>query len=186
MLPLVPPVQQLWTRKAVSPSGRPPHAARYPQIPLQLGPALPALRLGVEEAAWERMARSSGVRSRGRTPDSGEETDRTPEGPAGGTQDAVCLVSQQSLSDDLKCASYQFLHVTLTSLQQDTAGRDLAFDRFPGKEAGSAGQWLAGLGEPREEGETNTNWSGPVREQDWEGASPGRPPVVSTGGSKPG
>ena len=134
--------------------GAPLRGPSHPQIPLQLGPALPALRLGIEEAARERMSRSSG----GRTPGSGEQRDRTPEGPPGGTQDAVCPVSPQSLSKDLKWVSYQFLHVTLTCFQQDTAGRDLALDRFPGKEAGSAGQWLAGMGGPREEGDTSRSW----------------------------
>lgn len=160
--------------------GAPLRGPSHPQIPLQLGPALPALRLGIEEAARERMSRSSG----GRTLGSGEQRDRTPEGPPGGTQDAVCPVSLQSLSKDLKWVSYQFLHVTLTCFQQDTAGRDLALDRFPGKEAGSAGQWLAGMGGPREEGDTSRSWRQAGREQDGEGLLQGAhlsSPLVEVG-----
>ena len=67
---------------------------------------------------------------------------------------------------------------------------DLALDRFPGKEAGSAGQWLGGAGsagEPRKRVKPTWTGGGPRREQEGrERTSPGRPPAISTGGSRPG
>lgn len=98
MLPLLPPVHQLRARKAVSPFREAPtRGPSHPQIPLQLRPALPALRLGIKEAPWERtMSRSSrlqGQEQGSSAPGFGEERDLTPEGPPSGTQHTVHPVS---------------------------------------------------------------------------------------------